>query len=503
MTPAQATLLTALRAAVGDAHVLHQHGDVAPYLTDQRDRFHGQAIAVVRPRTADEVAAVVRACAAHATPIVPQGGNTGMCGGATPDASGSAVLLSLVRLDRVRDVDAPNATVTVEAGVPLARVQEAAAAHGLLFPLSLASEGSCTIGGNLSTNAGGTAVLRFGNARELCLGVEVVLADGRIFSGLRGLRKDNTGYDLKQLFIGAEGTLGIVTAAVLKLFPAPRTRVTALAGLPDVPAAIGLLRHGRAALGDRLVGFEVMSAATVAVSQRHHPGSPDPLPGHAWYVLLQADDSAADAPLSRLMEAALADAAEQGIVADATIAQSQDQARRLWSLRENASEAQRREGPNVKHDISLPVSAIPAFLAEAERALAEAFAGARLYVFGHLGDGNLHYNLAAPAGADARAFMARAPEVNRIVHDLVDAAGGSISAEHGIGQLKRDELARYKAQVEIELMQRIKCALDPGNLLNPGKVVPGPLPCATAAAGDAQDAGPGSGAMRAAAGDPR
>jgi FAD/FMN-containing dehydrogenase len=482
MTPAEATLVAALRGAVGDANVLREQDDVAPYLVDQRARYRGRAIAVVRPGTVDEVQAVVRACAAHATPIVPQGGNTGMCGGATPDATGHAVLLSLVRLDRVRGVDAQNATITVEAGVPLARVQEAAAAHGLLFPLSLASEGTCTIGGNLSTNAGGTAVLRFGNARELCLGIEVVLADGRVLGGLRGLRKDNTGYDLKQLFIGAEGTLGIVTAAVLKLFPAPRTRVTAFAAMADVPAAIGLLRHARGVLGDRLVGFELMSAATLALSQRHHPGSPDPLPGHPWYVLLQADDSAADAPLAALMEAALAEAAERGLIADAALAQSQDQAARLWALRENASEAQRREGPNVKHDISLPVSAIPEFLVASERALARAFPGARLFVFGHLGDGNLHYNLAAPEGGDARAFMDHAPAVNRIVHDLVDAAGGSISAEHGIGQLKRDELPRYKGQLEIELMQRIKCALDPANLLNPGKVVPDPLPCGDAPA---------------------
>jgi FAD/FMN-containing dehydrogenase len=405
-----------------------------------------------------------------------------MCGGATPDTSGDAVLLSLTRLKAVRAVDTENATITVEAGVPLAAVQSAAAAHGLLFPLSLASEGSCTIGGNLSTNAGGTAVLRFGNARELCLGLEVVLADGRVWNGLRGLRKDNTGYDLKQLFIGAEGTLGIVTAAVLKLYPAPRTRVTALAALRSVPDAIALLRAARGMLGDRLVGFELLSDVALALSQRHHPGSADPLPGHPWYALLQADDSAADVPLAALMENTLADAAERDIVADAVIAQSQAQAAGLWALRENVSEAQRREGPNIKHDISLPVSAIPAFLEASAGALREAFPGARLVVFGHLGDGNLHYNLAPPAGADAHAFMHHAAAVNRIVHDLVHAHGGSISAEHGIGQLKREELPRYKQAVEIELMRRIKQALDPDGLLNPGKVVPwGPLDGATVA----------------------
>jgi len=472
MTSVQATLVPALAAIVGERHVLRAPDDVAPYLVDQRDRYRGRAVAVVRPGSTDEVARLVQACAAHAVPLVPQGGNTGMCGGATPDTRGNAVLLSLGRLAAVRAVDAENATMTVEAGVPLGRVQEAAAAHGLLFPLSLASEGTCTIGGNLSTNAGGTAVLRFGNARELCLGLEVVLADGRIWNGLRGLRKDNTGYDLKQLFIGAEGTLGIITAAVLKLFPAPRARVTALAGLRDVPCAIALLRLARGMLGDRLVGFELMSEVALTLSQRHHPGSADPLPGHRWYALLQADDTAADAPLATLMEATLAEAAARDHLADAVIAQSQEQAARLWALRENVSEAQRREGPNIKHDISLPVSAVPSFLAASEQALSGAFPGARLVVFGHLGDGNLHYNLATPPGVDAHAFMDHAPAVNRIVHDLVTSMGGSISAEHGIGQLKRDELPRYKPAVEIELMQRIKHALDPRDLLNPGKVLP-------------------------------
>jgi FAD/FMN-containing dehydrogenase len=341
----------------------------------------------------------------------------------------------------------------------------------MLFPLSLASEGSCTIGGNLSTNAGGTAVLRFGNARELALGLEVVLADGRVWDGLRGLRKDNTGYDLKQLFIGAEGTLGIVTAAVLKLFPMPRTRVTAFAATDDVASAIALLRLAKGMLGDRLVGFELVSDVALKLSQQHHPGSADPLPGYRWYALLQADDSAADAPLGALVESTLAQAVEQDVVRYATIAQSQEQAARLWALRENVSEAQRREGPNIKHDIALPVSAIPRFLADAGRALDEALPGVRFVVFGHLGDGNLHYNLSAPEGHAAAPFMANLPVANRIVHDLVVAAVGSISAEHGIGQLKRDELQRYKSPVEIELMQRVKSALDPRGLLNPGKVI--------------------------------
>ncbi len=472
MTDSAATLLARLAAAVGDAQVLTDAADVAPYLVDQRGRYRGAARAVVRPADTAEVAAVVRACAEAGAPLVAQGGNTGMCGAATPDASGTEVVLSLARMRRVRVLDRDNATITVEAGATLAEVQQAAAEAGLLFPLSLASEGSCTIGGNISTNAGGTAVLRYGNARDLVLGIEAVLADGRIWNGLRGLRKDNTGYDLKQLFIGSEGTLGIVTAAVLELFPAPVTRVTALAAMDDVAQAVALLRRMKQALGDRLVGFELMSDVALALSRGHHPELPDPLPGHRWYVLLQADDSAAAAGLAGQVEAALAEAAGDGVIADAAIAQSADQAARLWALRENISEAQRREGPNIKHDISLPVSAIPAFIETTGPALTGAFAGLRLVVFGHLGDGNLHYNVAAPKAASAQAFMDNTPQVNRIVHDRVAAAGGSISAEHGIGQLKREALAHYKAPLDIELMRSIKTALDPRGLLNPGKVLP-------------------------------
>ncbi len=471
MIDIHATLESRLAAIVGAAHVLCADADLAPYLVDWRGRYRGRARAVVRPRSTAEVSAVVAACAAARTPIVPQGGNTGQCGGATPDGSGAAVVLSLTRMNRVRAVDRDNATLTVDARVTLAAVQQAAADAGMLFPLSLAAEGSCTIGGNLSTNAGGTAVLRYGNTRELVLGVEAVLADGRIWDGLRGLRKDNTGYDLKQLFIGAEGTLGVVTGAVLKLFPAPRARATALAAVADVDAAVSLLHELKSSLGDRLVGFELMSALSVALSRRHLPALPDPLPGHAWYVLLQADDCTADSPLAAQVERALAAAIESGIVADAVIAQSDGQARELWTLRENIAEAQRRDGPNVKHDISVPVSAIPRFLGEAAVALTAALPGLRFVTFGHLGDGNLHYNLAAPEGADAEAFMANAAHANRIVHDLVAAHGGSISAEHGVGQLKRAELVRYKSAVELDLMHAIKTALDPYGVLNPGKVL--------------------------------
>jgi FAD/FMN-containing dehydrogenase len=466
-----ASLLPRLASIVGEAHVLTAAADIEPYVSDWRGRYRGTARAVVLPSATDEVAAVVRACADTGTPIVPQGGNTGLCGGAAPDEDGREIVVSLRRMNRVRAIDAANATITVEAGMPLAALQAAAAAAGFHFPLSLASEGSCTIGGNLSTNAGGTAVLRYGNTRELTLGLEVVLADGRVLPALRGLRKDNTGYDLKQLFIGAEGTLGIVTAAVMKLFPAAGAQATALVAVPSVERAIALLSRLKHALSDRLVGFELMSAFSLALSRKHHPGSAELLPGHPWYALVQADDSAADSSLAAAVESALAEAVDAGDAVDASIAQSKAQAEKFWALRENISEAQRREGPNIKHDISLPVSAIPAFMAESDAALIQAFPGSRLVVFGHLGDGNLHYNLSAPEGVDARDFMDNAERANRIVHDLVARHGGSFSAEHGVGQLKRADLVRYKSAVEVEIMRAIKAALDPASIMNPGKVL--------------------------------
>jgi len=471
MAESAAPLLATLRAIVGEANVLTSDSDVAPYLTDWRDRYHGRARAVVRPSTTAEVAAVMRCCAEHGVAVVPQGGNTGLCGGATPDEAGGEVVVSLSRLNRVRAIDADNATLTVEAGMPLERVQQAAAAAGLLFPLSLAAEGSCAIGGNLATNAGGTAVLRYGNARELVLGLEVVLADGRIWNGLRGLRKDNAGYDVKQLFLGSEGTLGIITAAVLKLFPRSRTSATAWIALADVEAAIALLSRLRQALGDRLTGYELLGRACVDLARARFPALPDPLPDHAWYVLAQADDPATDSPLARQLEAALTAAIEQGVAQDVAIAQSTQQAQALWELRERVPEAQRLEGLNIKHDISLPVSKVPEFLDQARSQLDLALHGVRYIVFGHLGDGNLHYNLSAPVGADAQDFLEQAGRAQRIVYDLVAQLGGSFSAEHGIGRLKRDELTRYRPAVEVELMRRIKRALDPDHLLNPGKVI--------------------------------
>jgi FAD/FMN-containing dehydrogenase len=467
----RANVIDELRAAVGAEHVLTD-GDLSAWERDWRKRWHGKALAVVRPASTAEVAAVVRTCARHATPLVPQGGNTGMVGGGVPDGSGTQVVLSLSRLNRVRKIDADNLTLTAEAGCVLQAVQDAAAAEGLLFPLSLAAEGSCTIGGNLATNAGGTQVLRFGNTRDLCLGLEVVTAEGEVWDGLSGLRKDNTGYDLRDLFVGSEGTLGVITAATLKLSPRPAATMTALAACGSLAHCVALLRLARARLDAGLTGFEVMGRFALELVERHFPALPRPLPAAPWTVLLELGDAEGESQARARLEALLGDALEGGVIDDAVVAESMAQANALWHLRESIPLAQAEEGLNIKHDISLPVSAIPAFCEATDAALRAAIPGVRLVNFGHLGDGNLHYNVQCPAGNDARAFLdEREDEVNRIVYDAVAAHGGSFSAEHGVGQLKRHEMDERKSPVALALMRRIKRALDPQGLMNPGRVL--------------------------------
>ncbi|UCV29893.1 FAD-binding oxidoreductase [Ferribacterium limneticum] len=465
-TPRSSDLIELLAGIVGTAQVLTDPADLAPFLTDWRGRYRGAAQCVVRPGNTAEVAAVVKACADAGVPIVPQGGNTSLCGAATPNEVGKAVVVSLSRLNRIAAVDPKNNTISVEAGCTLAAVQEAARAADRLFPLALASEGSCQIGGNLSTNAGGVQVLRYGNTRELTLGLEVVLPNGEIWNGLRGLRKDNTGYDLKQLFIGAEGTLGIITGAVLKLFPLPKTQVTCWLNVASPAAAVDLLNSAKSVFDSQLTAFELVSETSLGLVLKNIPDTQRPTAVSPWYVL--AEFSAAE---PAAIEIWLAEKLEAGEVNDGVVAQSEIQAKKLWALRENISEAQKIEGISIKHDISVPVSSIPEFLATADAALAKAFPGIRVVAFGHVGDGNLHYNLSKADAHDNAAFIASQPEVNRLVHDTVHALNGSISAEHGIGQLKRDEIRRYKSPVEMALMRSIKQALDPRGLMNPGKVI--------------------------------
>ncbi|HZA95331.1 MAG TPA: FAD-binding oxidoreductase [Burkholderiaceae bacterium] len=465
-------LLSRLRETVSSAQVLTAHEDTAPYLTDWRGRFTGRAQAVVLPSNTKEVAAIVSMCAEMRTPIVPQGGNTGLAGGATPDPSGDAIVLSLKRLNRVRDIDLFNGTITVEAGCVLHDVQQAASDAGRLFPLSLAAEGSATIGGNLSTNAGGTQVLRYGNARELALGLEVVLPSGEIWSGLRGLRKDNTGYDLRDLFIGAEGTLGVITAACLKTFPLPRSQVTALFALDSVSAALSLLPLAQSTAGPTLTAFEFFSARCLQLVTRHFPQQRSPFEReHRQYVLLELSDHEDERHAAALLQSLAEQALEKGLIADAAIAQSTTQGRSLWILRESISEAQQREGKNIKHDISVPISSISRFIDETDALLAQRFPGVRMVTFGHLGDGNLHYNVMPPAGTDEDRFMEQQSAIYECVHDQVVRFSGSISAEHGIGQLKREQNMRYKSSVEMNLMRAIKRTLDPFDIMNPGKVV--------------------------------
>ncbi len=464
-------LLASLRSLVGTAHVLT--GDnLSAYEVDWRKRWRGRALAVVRPGTTAEVAAVVRACAASGTPVVAQGGNTGLVGAGVPDTSGTQVLLSLTRLNRIREIDRVNLTLTAEAGCVLQAVQQAAEAQDLLFPLSLAAEGSCTVGGNLATNAGGTQVLRYGNARALCLGLEAVTASGEIWHGLGGLRKDNTGYDLRDLLIGSEGTLAIITAATLSLQPRPAATMTALAACASLADCAALLAAAQRHLGPGLTGFEVMNGVSLALVARHFPQLRQPLPPGAWTALVELSDSEGVEHARARFESLLTAALETGTVSDAVVAESVAQSRAMWHLRESIPLAQSEEGLNIKHDISLPVSRIPDFCAATATALEARWPGVRLVNFGHLGDGNLHYNVQAPVGQDAATFLREEEHaINAVVFDAVVARDGSISAEHGIGVLKREELARRKDPTALAMMRAIKQALDPQGLLNPGRVL--------------------------------
>lgn len=464
-------LLESLRAVVGGAQVL-THGDLSAYEIDWRKRWHGRALAVVRPANTAEVADVVRVCAVHGASLVPQGGNTGLVGGGVPDASGTQVLLSLQRLNRIRELDTANLTLTAEAGCVLQAVQHNAAEAGLLYPLSLASEGSCTIGGTLATNAGGTQVLRYGNARELCLGIEVVTPTGDVWNGLTGLRKDNSGYALRELYIGSEGTLGVITAAVLKLYPAPAAQCTALAACDSPAAALSLLHMAQRHLDADLTAFELMGRHALALVEQHFPTLPRPLEAAPWVVLLESSDAENETHARTRIERLLESAFEIHLISNAVVASSMQQSQQLWQLRESIPLAQAEEGLNIKHDIALPVSRIPAFIASTDAALSQALPGARLVNFGHLGDGNLHYNVQCPSGDDPASFLrTHEASVNALVYDAVLAHGGSISAEHGIGSLKRDSLPHCKSSEALTLMRTLKNALDPQGLMNPGRML--------------------------------
>ena len=470
--------LAALRACfVGTLYITET--EKAPFLTDWRKRYLGAALAVAEPKTAQDVAAIVRWCAQNRVAVVPQGGNTGLSGGSIPDASGNAVVISLRRMNAVRAIDVVNSTITVEAGCVLQTVQEAALAAERLFPLSLAAQGSCTIGGNLATNAGGVQVLRYGNARELCLGIEVVTAQGEVWNGLRGLRKDNTGYDLRDLFIGSEGTLGIITAAVMKLHPLPVAKQVAWIAVDAPHMALKLLGLAQQQLSAGLTAFELVSEVCLGLVLTHFEGSRNPLQNASpWYVLMECSDFVSQSHCANAMQATLEAAFESAIVTDAAVSDNETQFKAIWALRENISEAQAAEGKNIKHDISVPISSIAAFVEATAARVQNAFPSVRMVTFGHLGDGNLHYNVSPAVGANHDAFLANQAAINALVHDAVAAHNGSVSAEHGLGVLRRDEAARYKSAVELAMMQAVKRALDPNGLMNPGKVIQMPLEAA-------------------------
>ena len=465
-------LIQALRDALGDSAVITDAGELAPHLVEERGLYKGTSPALVKPSNTEQVAEIVKVCATHTTPIIAHGGNTGLVGGGVPDG---AVIVDFSRMSKIISIDAANLTMVVEAGAILADVQAAAEDAGTYFPLSLGAEGSCRIGGNLSTNAGGVHVVRYGNARQLVLGLEVVLADGRVWDGLRALRKNNTGYELKELFLGAEGTLGLITRAVLRLYPKPQSKIVAFAGCASFDQALVLYQVARSRASDVLMACEAMSDFSVRLAEKHIDGARSPLEGrHGCYVLLEFGSADVDADLNALMEKVLGDAFEDMVIEDAVIAQSGAQAEGLWKIREAIPEAQKNEGGSIKHDVAVPVSKTPQMIARATELVEKLIPGVRVVAFGHLGDGNIHFNLTQPEGADKTEFLSHWHAVNEQVHDLVVAMGGSFSAEHGVGQLKTGEMARFKSEVELDLMRTLKNALDPLNLLNPGKVLPPP-----------------------------
>ena len=468
----QQTAIEQIKDILGPRGWMADDEALAPFLTDSRGAYTGRCLGLAKPANADELSRIVGICAAHKIPIVPQGGNTGRVGGATPDESGQALLINLSRMNRILDIDPAGHTMTVEAGCILENLQKAAMEADRFFPLSLGAEGSCQIGGNIASNAGGINVLRYGNTRELVLGLEAVLPDGRVWNGLRALRKDNTGYDLKHLLIGSEGTLGIVTKAVLRLFPKPSAQATAFCALASLEACLDLLARARADSGDAVSSFELVPKIAVDCAIRHVPGTRSPLEEIPdWSVLLEFSGSGARPSAGRDLETFLEGAFEAGLILDAMIAQSDGQRAELWRLREAIVTAQKAEGASIKHDISVPVQAVPAFITQANAAVTEACPGIRPYPFGHVGDGNVHYNLSQPEDMTAAEFQAKAEDLHRIVHDITRALEGSISAEHGIGCKKRDELAHYADPVELDLMRSLKQALDPDNIMNPGKLL--------------------------------
>ena len=466
-------ILGELHQILEQKFILTADQDKAPYLTDWRKRYTGRALAVVLPKTAQEVAKIVQLCAANQIAVVPQGGHTGFCGGATPDDSGKQIVLNLKRMNTIREIDVANQTITLEAGCILQAVQEKAAEQDFLFPLSLGAEGSCMIGGNLATNAGGTNVLRYGNTRDLCLGLEVVTAQGEIWNGLKGLRKDNTGYDLRDLFIGSEGTLGIITAAVMKLYPLPISQWTTLVAANSVASTIALLNLFQKRATSLLTGFEMMTQESLALNEKHFPQMANPLKGNPPYtVLIELSDHESEAHVRQLLETILEEAFEAGLITDAVIANSLAQANTFWQMREHITLAQAQEGANLKHDITIPLSALESFIQETDTLMRLKYPGVRIINFGHLGDGNLHYNIAPPLGVDPKAFnLVNEKPIHELIYAQVERCQGSISAEHGVGQLKLDGLRAHKGEVAHDLMKTLKRALDPQNILNPHKVV--------------------------------